>query len=436
MAEMKKPLGFWTLTALVIGNMVGSGIFLLPTTLATTGSIGVIGLVIASVGATLLAYILAKMSQYVPRAGGPYAFAKTKLGDFVGFQTVYNHWFAMWVAIIAVTIELTIFLSIILPTISNTFVNIIFCIAIIWIIAAINLSNIEAIKITQIVTVILKIIPLLLIILVGCFYFHPEYLINNFNLSSGSHLTALSNTTALAVWAFIGLESATIPYNLVENPTRNIPLATLIGTIVAALLYILSSTVILGTFPIQTIMASKFPFAIAAQTMFGNWGTYMVILGAVISCVGSINGWIFIQGQLTKVAAEDGLFPQVFSYTNKNAAPATGILLTAALMTGILILTLSSESKEHLQIVMSMASMAALIPYIYGSISALVVSKDESIIIKNRDTFFAIAFVAALYSLWTIISIGKNAIFYGTILIFVSAIVYGLQFKSFTTPKK
>lgn len=432
MTDTKKPLGFWTLTALVIGNMVGSGVFLLPSNLAATGSIGLFGLIIAAIGATLLGYVLGKMSQFIPKSGGPYAFAKAKLGDFVGFQTVYNHWFAMWVAMIAVAIELTVFLSVIIPAIADTVTNIIVCIVVVWIIATINIANIRLVKITQITTVIIKIIPLALLIIVGLFYFDPNIFINNFHVSNDTHLNALSTTTAISLWAFIGLETATIPHNLVDNPSRNIPLATLVGIIIAALLYILTSTMMLGTFPVQTILNSKFPFAVAAQNMFGSWAQYMVIGGAVISCIGSINGWIFIQGQLTKTAAEDGLFPQLFATTNKNGLPTTGILLTAFLMTIILIFTLSHQSGEHLKIIMAMASMAALIPYIYASISALVVGKDETVVVKNRDIFFFVAFLATMYSLWAIISIGKNAIFYGTILIFVSAIVYGLQYKSFS----
>lgn len=429
MTEERKPLGFWTLTSLVLGNMVGTGIFLLPTNLAKEGSIGLIGLGIAAIGATLLAFILSKLSQVIQKDGGPYAYAKSTLGNFVGFQTVYCHWFSMWVALIAITLELAIFLAVVLPVLSDKIANVIFCITILWIFTAVNLSSIRTIKTIQIVTVILKILPLILFIVIGILYFHPDYLSNNFIISNNSNGLAISNTAAISLWAFIGLESATIPYNLVENPTRNIPLATLVGTIFASLLYILCSTVVLGVLPIQTIITDRFPFALAAQSIFGNWGRYMILIGAVISCIGSLNGWLFIQGQLTRAAALDGIFPKIFGNTNRYNSPSSGILLTAILITAIMILALLNREADHINIIITMASMAALIPYIYSCISALIVSKEENLTIKTKDIFFTFAFLATIYSLWMIISITKEAIFYGTILIFVSAVVYALQFK-------
>ncbi|MCK4609131.1 MAG: amino acid permease, partial [Gammaproteobacteria bacterium] len=298
MAQNNKKLGLWMLTTLVAGNMIGSGVFLLPANLASIGSISLLSWGITALGAFFLAMVFAKMSVLVPKTGGPYAFAQAGFGEFVGFQTAYNYWIAIAIGNAAIAIAMVSYLADLWPILNQPLYSATTAIVTVWLLTAVNLKGVRMVGFTAMVTTILKLVPILLVAIFGWWHFHPEYLTHSFNVTHHSNFSALSHAATLTLWAFVGVESATVPASSVLNPKRDIPIATLLGTLIAAVVYIASSTAIMGMIPASVLAHSTSPFAAAAGIIFGKWGDWIIAAGAAISCFGSLNGWILIQGQV------------------------------------------------------------------------------------------------------------------------------------------
>ncbi len=424
MATKSNKLGLWALTALVSGNMIGSGIFLLPSNLASIGSISLLSWLLTATGAFFLAIVFSKMSILVPKIGGPYAYAQAGFGEFIGFQTAYNYWIAIWIGNAAIVIAMVGYLVVFFPFLKHPIYASLVAIATVWVLTFVNIRGVKSAGQMQLVTTILKFIPILLIASMGWFYFHPSYILDSFNVSKMSDFGALSTGATLTLWAFIGLESATIPSGDVDNPKRNIPLATLLGTLIAALAYILSSTAIMGMIPASELAHSFSPFAAAAGIIFGSWGKWIIAAGAVISCFGCLNGWILLQGQIAMAAADDRLFPKIFALRNKAGVPAWGIVITSVLISLLLLLTTNPDLVKQFRIIILMAAITSLIPYLYTAMAEIILLKDRDI--PRKKLAIVIALLAGLYSFWAIFGSGEEVVFYGSILVFTSLPLYTL----------
>lgn len=423
----QQKLGLWMLTALVTGNMIGSGIFLLPASLAAYGSISLLSWTVTAVGALLIALVFAKLANVMPLIGGPYAYCREAFGDFVGFQMAYNYWIALWVGNAAIVVALTGYLSFFWPILAqNPLWSCLVSISLVWVITFINILGVRHAGIFQLLTTILKLIPLLLIALVGIFYIHPHFLVD-FNLSGKSNLSAFSGAATLTLWSFIGLESASVPADHVDDPNRTIPKATILGVILATIVYILSSIAVMGTMPLSELAHSNAPYADAAKIMFGPIGSTLVAIGAVISCLGALNGWILLQGQIPLAAAQDKLFPAIFLKKTSNGTPIVGLVISSILITLLLLMTLSHSLVKQFTIIILLATLASLIPYFLTTMSELVIFfKYPGLFKKGRKLFGSaiIAILAGIYSFWAIIGSGKETVFYGTLLLLSSAPVY------------
>ena len=424
MTTSNKQLGFWSLTALVAGNMIGSGIFLLPSNLAHIGSISLLSWIFTSIGALILAIIFSRTSLLLPKTGGPYAYAKEGFGKFIGFQTAYNYWICIWVGNAAITIALVGYLTVFWGALENHIIASLVAILAVWLLTLVNIIGVRSIGIIQIITTVLKLIPIFLVAILGWWYFHPEYLIHSFNITSSSNFSAISTGASLTLWAFLGLESATVPAENVHNPKRNIPLATIVGTLIAACTYIASSTAIMGMIPADKLATSYSPFAAAASIMFGNWGKWLIAAGAAISCFGCLNGWILLQGQVAMAAADDGLFPSIFAKRNKAGLPAHGLIITSILISLLLIFTADSNLINQFELIILTATLASLIPYLYTTIAYLIIADKQSL--QLTKTKIAISLLGALYSFWVIFGAGKVIVFYGSILMLTCVPLYAL----------
>lgn len=421
---MQKKLGLFSLTALVTGNMVGSGVFLLPANLARIGSISIFAWFFTASGALFLALVFARMSLLVPRAGGPYAYARAGFGNFIGFQTALIYWVAVWVGNCGVALALVGYLRVFFPELARPEFGILVAIVMIWIFTFVNVKGVHVVGITQSVTTILKMIPLLLIGIVGWWYFHPTYITHAFNVSKQANFPAFSYAAALIFWAFVGLESATIPAGAVNNPKRDIPLATILGTVIAALVYIASSVAIMGILPASALANSASPFSLVAQTMFGVWGERAVTLGVVVACIGGLNGWILVQGQVAMAAADDNLFPKIFARRNKVGVPAWGTIITSLCMTIALLLTMRHDIVDQFQLLILIVATASLMAYFYSAVAQIVVCVRDHRLSLGSVTNMTVAFFAAVYSFWTLFGAGKDMVFYVTMLLFICGLLY------------
>lgn len=424
MSKTKHKIGLVALISLAVGNAVGSGIFMLPASLAKIGSISLLSWVFTTLGALFLAFVFVKISARLPKTGGPYAYAREGFGNFVGFQVAFIYWIATLISNVSLIIVLIGYLHLFSPTLANQTFDISASLVVIWLFTFVNISGVHSVGKVQIITTIIKCTALLLVTILGVFYFHPSYLTSSFNLSHTSNLAAFSYAATLTFWAFVGMESATIPAEHTENPKRNIPVATILGVLITAFIYIASSTVIMGMLPAHTLANSTFPFSTAARLILGNWGAWIIGFGAIISCLGTFNGWTLIQGQMTMAMADDNLFPKVFAKRNKHNVPAWGLVIGAILTSLIVLATTNPNLVEQFQVTVLVSSVAFLITYLYTIIAEMMyLPKDKKGIIKTSASFIA-AILAGVYICWAFFGSGEKIIFYFMVMLIATIPLY------------
>jgi APA family basic amino acid/polyamine antiporter len=426
----RRTLGLWTLTALVAGNMIGSGIFLLPSSLAAFGTIGIAAWIITAFGTIVLALVFARLSRLMPRTGGPYVYCHETYGEFIGFQVAYNYWIALWVGNAAIAVTFVGYLSVFFPQISASH-SLAFCLTVgaVWFITLINIVGIKRAGQVQLVTTILKLIPLILIAAFGLFYVKAEHLAQ-FNVSGKPMFTALTAAATLTMWSFIGFESATVPADDVINPLKNIPRATIIGTLIAAVVYIFTTTCVMGVVPIEQLATSTSPFAAAAMLMFGTWAKWLVAGAGAVACFGTLNGWILMQGQIPLAAAKDGLFPAIFAKLTPMGTPAVGLIFSSILITILLTLQYGANMVELFTRIILLATLASLIPYIFTSVAEILLyyQRPELFNGKRLSTMLVLASLAFIYAFWAIWGSGEQTITYGMML-FLSGIPFYILLK-------
>src|SRR6187397_1515168 len=308
-------------TMLVAGNMIGTGIFLLPVNLAHVGSISIYGWLIATAGAAALGLVFARLGQVDPQPGGPYAYARDFLGPFAGFQTNYIYWFGNWMGNIAIAVAAVGYLAELIPHIDGPPASTIVTALVIWTLTWANIKGPRVVGMLEAWTMVLALIPIVGVALLGWFWFQPEIFKASWNVSGDSDWSAISRAASMVLWAYMGIESAAVSAGVIENPSRNIPLATLIGLVLAAVVYMLSSTVIMGIIPAAQLQTSHAPFAEVARIAIGAPAAIVISICAVLKSVGSLGGWMLLVGQSAKAAADDGMFPSVFGRLNRHGVP-------------------------------------------------------------------------------------------------------------------
>lgn len=415
------------LTALVTGNMIGSGVFLLPAALASYGSISILSWMFTALGALSLAMVFGKLSTFIRKTGGPYAYCREGFGDFIGFLVAYNYWIALCVGNAAIVVAFTGYLGVFFPLLktSSPLLSYTVSIGAVWFLTLVNIVGIQRAGFLQVVTTILKLIPLVLIAIIGLFYFKFKHL-EFFNISGQSNFSAFTGAATLTLWSFVGLESATVPAGEAENPGHNILLATVLGTLVASLVYIVSTTVIMGIIPIKTLAHSTAPYADAAESIFGWWGGKMIALGAVISCFGTLNGWTLLQGQIPFAAAKDHLFPAAFAKESRFLTPAFALCASSIFISLLLLLTLSNNLVTQFTFIILLATLSSLIPYFLTVMSELVlfITRRESFKLRYPKLSLLVSVIAGIYAFWMVIGAGNEVVFYGTLLFLSGVPVY------------
>lgn len=426
--QSKKVFGLGTCISLVVGNMIGSGIFLLPTSLAMFGSVSIISWVFTAVGAILLSLVFAKLSRDLPRTGGPYAFCREGLGDFIGFQVAFCYWIAVMISNAATIIALMSYLSVFYPQLDKQhMLSLSLGIGIIWLITLINIWGTKQVGVIQVVTTILKLIPLIVIATVGLFWVNWDQLFDSFNVTSHSNFAAFSGAAMMTLWAFLGLESATVPAEHVKNPERVIPLATVLGTLIAAVVYILSTIVVMGVISQTLLVDSAAPFSDTAEVIFkGHWAGQVVAFAAILSCFSSTVGWVFLQGEIPMAASKDGLFPKFFAKLSKRGTPMGGLVFSGLIMTAMIAMNYNAKLASQFTGMIEYSVLAFLITYFYSTISELVIFvKHPEIFSTQRLTkSVIICLLAFSYVFWSIMASGSHMVFYGSILLFGCAPFY------------
>lgn len=425
MKTKTQKIGLLTATSLVVGNMIGVGIFVLPAVLSKYGSISILGWLFTATGALILAKIFSNFSKIiVSKSGGPYVYSKAGFGDFIGFLVAWGYWIACWVSNGAIAIAIIGAASFFVPELAtNSVLSVSIGLGLIWVFTWINSRGIKESGKVQLITTVIKILPLLFIIVFGLFFFKFENF-PSFNLTGGSNFSALSAVATLTLYAFLGIECATIPAGNIENPEKTVPRATMLGAITVTILYILGTIVLFGILPLETLQNSPAPFAEAAQIMGGDYGGYFVAIGVLISGVGVLNGWILITGQISMATAKDDLFPDYFKRENKKGAPVNGFIVGGILSSIVMLMNYSEGLVDQFEFIVQLTVISSLLPYLFTAASYALIIIEKRLHTKSWVKTFVLSALGFTYSLWAIYGSGSETVYYGFLLLLIGIPVY------------
>jgi arginine:agmatine antiporter len=401
MSDDARQVGVIPATMMVAGNMMGSGVFLLPASLAATGGIAIFGWAVTIVGALALAIVFAKMSSLDSSPGGAYAYARRAFGPAFGYQTNLVYWLAGWIGNVAIVIVGVGYLSYFFPFLANPTIAALTGVAILWFFVFVNLVGPGLATTLQSYTTSIALIPIGGVAIFGWFWFNSETYFSAWNVSGMGTIGAIQGTLNVTLWAFIGVETASVAAGVVKNPKRNVPIATVGGVLIAATCYVLASTAIMGIIPNAELQLSASPFGDAVRIAIGDTGGAIVALCAAVGCLGSLGGWILVTSQSAKAAADDGLFPPIFKKVNAQGIPTAGLIIVGVLMTIVQMLAISPTASEQFGVVSSTSVLLTLIPYIYTCAALLLLGHGH---LGDRVNFFrTVVIIAFVYSIWAVV---------------------------------
>ena len=419
-----RSLGLLAATALVVGNMIGSGVFLLPASLASYGGLALAGWLASGSGAVLLALVFARLARARPAPGGPYAYTRLAFGDFAGFLVAWGYWISVWAANAALAIAAVGYSEPFIPgLVHRPVAAAMLAIALVWVFSIVNLRSVRSVGQIQVVTTLLKIVPLVVVGLAGLFVFAPAHfaVADHAVTAVGRNLSA---TATLTLWAFLGLESATIPTTHVANPDRTIPLATVLGTIVTGLLCVAGTIGVMSLVPPATLAQSTAPFADAAGLLAGDWARQAMALAGTISCLGALNGWTLIAGELPRAAADDGVFPPRFAQTSPRGTPVFGIVLSAVLASALIAVNASASLVAVFTFIILLATLGTLVPYAFAAVAGLLIHGPDGRPITHTAGARLVAGLAFVFSIWAIAGAGADVVYWGFLLLLAGIPVF------------
>lgn len=416
-------IGFWTVVALVMGNMIGSGVFLLPSLLAPYGGgVTLIGWLISASGATMLALVFARLARVHPAAGGPYAYSRAAFGDLAGFLVAWSYWISIWASLAALAVAAVGYLDPFIPGIVRHPPSaVLLAIALVWGLIAVNARGVGLAGRVQVITTVIKVLPLALIGIAGLAAFEPARFAMPSEGLAETGRGAMAVVT-LTLWAFLGLESGTIPADAVADARRTIPRATVVGTMLATGIYIVSTLGVMSLVPLEALATSTAPFADAARAMGGEWAASAVALGAAVSCLGALNGWALMVGRVPLATANDGLFPAVFARLSARDTPVQGMLIAGVLATTLIALKASDSLVDLFEFIILLSTLGTLVPYLFCSLASLMLDPPGGGRLSRGAT--VVACLAFVYAMVAVGGAGADVVYWGFLLLVAGLPVY------------
>ena len=368
----RRELGFWMCTALVVGNTIGIGIFMMPAALAPYGLNALIGWAITVIGCMFLARVFARLAQLYPAADGPYAYIRSTLGHWPAFLSMWSYWVSNWITNATLAVSVVGYLDAAVPSLARL-PPALLALALLWLFVVVNLLGTRAGGRVQVVCTVLKLLPMVAVVLLGAWVLFAD---------TGAYTrtvpaTALSfpqtmAASTIALFAMLGLESASVPAGRVRDPGRNIPRATLIGTLLTAVIYILVSTVPLLLIPQVELAQSSAPFVDLLDHHLGEGNGRWLALFVVVSGLGALNGWTLIVGNLTATMAAQGDFPALFARQNRYGAPARALVVTGLFASAMILMNYSKSLVDGFVFLSTIVTAASLPLYLCSSLALVV----------------------------------------------------------------
>jgi APA family basic amino acid/polyamine antiporter len=364
--------GLGVAIALIMGSIIGVGIFNLPTSLSGYGPISLVSMGLTTIGALALALLFAALSRRVPADGGPYAYARVGFGNPVGFFNAWSYWITAWAGNAAIAVGWVLYVEEFVNKDHNRLGSVLLVLVGLWIPAAINLSGVKNMGAVQVVTTVLKFAALAFMSIVGLFYIQRANF-TPWNVSGESAVSAIGGGMAIALFSYLGVEVAAVAAGKVKDPDRNIPRSTILGTLATAVVYMASLTVVFGILPNAVLQNSTAPFSDAVNAMFGGtWAGNVMAILVIISGFGALNGWTMICAEMPLAAANDGLFPEQFKRMSGAGVPAFGIIASTVLASiAMAINYLGSNGATVFTTLVLMTGITAAIPYGFSALAQI-----------------------------------------------------------------
>lgn len=426
--ELKKELGIVIATALVAGNMMGSGIFMLPATLANKSGPGatMLAWLITGIGSIFLALSFANLGSKIPKTGGPYEYSKMAFGDFMGFINAWLYWNGGWIGNAAILTAVASYTASIFPVLNtNHTAAFIYTSAVLWIFTFINILGVKKAGVVQTVITIFEVILFMFFIVVTLFNFHISYLQPVF--PKGMGISTVPSAAAATLWAFIGFETAAVAAGEIKNPEKNVKRSTMYGMIIVLVLYMLINLVAMGAMPHSQLASSQSPIVDILSMYLGKKAASIILVGCVISVLGTTVGWILSTARMSYAAGVDKIFPEVFAKVHpKHKTPYMSLIICAVLVNILLLMNYNKSLLSAFNFIILLAALANL--PMYASTAAaeivLLVKRDKNMNVFKFLKYSIVPLIGFAYATWAIYGAGAETVMYGFIMILLGVPFY------------
>ncbi len=422
---MPKPvMGLWTALAMVMGCMIGSGVLLLPASLAPYGWNSVFAWLIAIAGCMALAAAFGVLTRAFPKARGPHIFVNEAFGPFAGFITVWAFWTTYWIGSAAIVIAAVSYLSRLVPALAAPGISVFASIAICWLLIIMNMLSVAFAGRVQLVSMLVKIVPLLAVfVLAAMVLTRPQGLgvIRPFR-AEDIHMSSISASVSWVIWAMVGFESASVVAEKVRDPGRNVARATVYGTGAAGLIYLFVCSAVVLMLPPAETAHSAAPFGDFVGRYWGvNAGQIVSGFGAICA-LGALNGSIIVQGDMPAAMANDGLFPRWLAVRGRNGSALRGHLVAGVLMTGILLLNTSQTLAKIFGTLILLTTAIELFAYFMVAAAALWLIRVHRV--SGTVLMLTVIGLGAVFAAYAMVAAGLEADFWGVILLLAGVPIF------------
>ncbi|MGZ9669664.1 arginine-ornithine antiporter [Pseudomonas fluorescens] len=434
MSEAPGKLRLGALVALVVGSMIGGGIFSLPQNMAASADVGavLIGWAITAVGMLTLAFVFQTLANRKPDLdGGVYAYAKAGFGDYMGFSSAWGYWISAWLGNVGYFVLLFSTLGYFFPVFGegNTVAAVIGASVLLWAVHFLVLRGIKEAAFINLVTTVAKVVPLLLFVLIAVFAFKLDIFTADIwglkNPDLGSVMNQVRNMMLVTVWVFIGIEGASIFSARAEKRT-DVGKATVIGFITVLLFLVLVNVLSLGIMTQPELAKLQNPsMAAVLEHVVGHWGAVLISVGLIISLLGALLSWVLLCAEIMFAAAKDHTMPEFLRKENANHVPVNALWLTNAMVQIFLIITLFSAST-YLSLIYLATSMI-LVPYLWSAAYALLIAvRGETYegFAAERRKDLIIGGIALVYAVWLLYAGGVKYLLLSALLYAPGAILF------------
>lgn len=427
--EGKRTLGFWMCTALVVGNIIGVGIFAMPAALAPYGLNAFSGWLVTVIGCVFLAISFAGLSRAFPQDDGPSAYTERAFGKGAAFIVMWCYWVSVWVANAAIAIAVVGYFTIFFPALTHTAgLPAAAALSFIWVFVGVNLLGARTAGWVQVLTTVLKLVPQFAVVVLGVWllFAHPAIYAAHVPPNPPSW-HEINSVSTLALFAMLGIECAMVPASRVRDPERTIPRATIIGTLITAAIYIAISAVPMFVIPQSQLAASNSPYAdLFAGVLGGHYGEAVAAF-VIVSGLGVLNGWTLLAGEVVQCMSRHGGFPAAFTRENSRGAPARGLLLTGVLASLMLLTSFTDSISKVFTLLIVIATGATLPLYLASALGLLVLRWRGQLPARagRPRLLSAAALAAVLYCAWISRGMGTEPLLWTLALAAAGVPLYG-----------